>query len=54
METGHRASSRSSDRCCSIPVQTDLGFVDQSHLSRGVRTATGERMRALRDRLGDR
>jgi AraC-like DNA-binding protein len=35
-------------------LSADLGFVDQSHLSRVVRAATGERMRALRQRLGDR
>jgi AraC-like DNA-binding protein len=35
-------------------LSADLGFVDQSHLSRVVRDTTGERMRALRHRLGDR
>jgi AraC-like DNA-binding protein len=32
----------------------DLGFVDQSHLSRVIRATTGQRLGALRDRLGDR
>ena len=35
-------------------LSADLGFVDQSHLSRVVRATTGERMSALRGRLGDR
>lgn len=35
-------------------LAADLGFVDQSHLSRVVRDATGERMSTLRHRLGDR
>ena len=33
-------------------LSTDLGFVDQSHLSRVVRTYTGERLNELRQRLG--
>jgi AraC-like DNA-binding protein len=33
-------------------LSTDLGFVDQSHLSRVVRTYTGERLSELRGRLG--
>jgi AraC-like DNA-binding protein len=32
-------------------LSTDLGFVDQSHLSRVVRAYTGERLRDLRQRL---
>ena len=32
-------------------LSADLGFVDQSHLSRVVRSATGERLGALRRRL---
>jgi AraC-like DNA-binding protein len=35
-------------------LSADLGFVDQSHLSRVVRATTGERMRALQHLLGDR
>jgi AraC-like DNA-binding protein len=35
-------------------LSADLGFVDQSHLSRVVRASTGERLSALRHRLGDR
>jgi AraC-like DNA-binding protein len=35
-------------------LSADLGFVDQSHLSRVVRANTGERLSALRYRLGDR
>jgi AraC-like DNA-binding protein len=35
-------------------LSADLGFVDQSHLSRVVRANTGERLGALRHRLGDR
>jgi AraC-like DNA-binding protein len=34
-------------------LSADLGFVDQSHLSRVVRAATGEQLTALRYRLGD-
>jgi len=33
-------------------LSADLGFVDQSHLSRVVRTYTGERLSELRQRLG--
>jgi AraC-like DNA-binding protein len=33
-------------------LAADLGYVDQSHLSRVVRANTGERMSALRRRLG--
>jgi len=33
-------------------LAADLGFVDQSHLSRVVRTYTGERLGELRQRLG--
>jgi AraC-like DNA-binding protein len=33
-------------------LSADLGFVDQSHLSRVVRAATGERLGALHYRLG--
>ncbi len=33
-------------------LSADLGFVDQSHLSRVVRTHTGERLSELRRRLG--
>jgi AraC-like DNA-binding protein len=33
-------------------LSADLGFVDQSHLSRVVRAATGERLGALGHRLG--
>jgi AraC-like DNA-binding protein len=33
-------------------LAADLGFVDQSHLSRVVRTVTGERLSDLRRRLG--
>lgn len=33
-------------------LSADLGFVDQSHLSRVVRTSTGERLSELRQRLG--
>jgi AraC-like DNA-binding protein len=35
-------------------LSADLGFVDQSHLSRVVRATTGQRLSALRERLGDR
>ncbi len=35
-------------------LSADLGFVDQSHLSRVVGASTGERLSALRHRLGDR
>jgi AraC-like DNA-binding protein len=35
-------------------LSADLGFVDQSHLSRVVRANTGERLSALRHRLGHR
>jgi hypothetical protein len=35
-------------------LSVDLGFVDQSHLSRVVRDTTGERPGALRRRWGDR
>jgi AraC-like DNA-binding protein len=35
-------------------LSADLGFVDQSHLSRVVRTYTGERLSELRQRLGPR
>jgi AraC-like DNA-binding protein len=35
-------------------LSADLGFVDQSHLSRVVRTVTGERLIELRRRLGHR
>ena len=34
-------------------LSADLGFVDQSHLSRIVRAGSGERLGALRYRLGD-
>jgi len=34
-------------------LSADLGFVDQSHLSRVVRGTTGERLTVLRYRLGD-
>jgi AraC-like DNA-binding protein len=34
-------------------LSADLGFVDQSHLSRVVRANTGERLSALRNRLGE-
>ena len=33
-------------------LSADLGFVDQSHLSRVVRTHTGDRLSELRQRLG--
>jgi AraC-like DNA-binding protein len=33
-------------------LSADLGFVDQSHLSRVIRANTGERLGALRHRLG--
>lgn len=35
-------------------LSADLGFVDQSHLSRVVRANSGERLSTLRHRLGDR
>ena len=35
-------------------LSADLGFVDQSHLSRVVCANTGERLGALRHRLGDK
>jgi AraC-like DNA-binding protein len=35
-------------------LSADLGFVDQSHLSRVLRASTGERPSVLRHRLGDR
>jgi AraC-like DNA-binding protein len=35
-------------------LSADLGFVDQSHLSRVVRANTGKRMSSLRHRLGHR
>jgi AraC-like DNA-binding protein len=34
-------------------IAVDLGFADQSHLSRVVRSVTDERLGALRQRLGD-
>jgi AraC-like DNA-binding protein len=34
-------------------LSADLGFVDQSHLSRVVRASTGERLGALRHRLSE-
>ena len=33
-------------------LSADLGFVDQSHLSRVVRTYTGDRLSDVRQRLG--
>jgi AraC-like DNA-binding protein len=33
-------------------LSADLGFVDQSHLSRVARASTGERLAELRSRIG--